>query len=96
MSLPWIKSSRCGSGSCPCTVRSPSFGNPATKKEEKKLWNSKDCFSETFSMSLEGRKYGVEKYTFVDADAGDLPVNARSDDDKKEEIDCAPTTNFFV
>ena len=30
---------RCGSSSCPCTVSSPSFGNPAAKKEGKKLWN---------------------------------------------------------
>ena len=52
------------------------------------MWNSKDCFSETFS-------YGVEKYTFTDADASDLTVNERSDDDE-EEIGCAPTANFSV
>jgi len=28
---------------------------------------------------------GVEKYTFTDADAGDLPVNERSEDDDDEE-----------
>ena len=30
---------------------------------------------------------GVEKYTFVDADAGDLPVNERSDDDDDHDDD---------
>jgi cobalamin biosynthesis protein CobT len=28
---------------------------------------------------------GVEKYTFTDADAGDLPVNERSDDEEEEQ-----------
>jgi len=28
---------------------------------------------------------GVEKYTFTDADAGDLPANEASDDDDDEE-----------
>ncbi len=31
---------RCGSRSCPCTVSSPSFCNPASKKEEKNLWEN--------------------------------------------------------
>ena len=44
----------------------------------------------------EGSKYGVEKYTFTDADTDDLPVNERSDDDDEEEIDCVPTANFSV
>ena len=30
---------------------------------------------------------GVEKYTFTDADAGDLPVNERSDDDDDDDDD---------
>ena len=47
-------------------------------------------------MSWEGSKYGVEKYTFTDVDADDLPVNERSDDDEEEEIGCAPTVNFSV
>ena len=47
-------------------------------------------------MSWEGSKYGVEKYTFTDVDADDLPVNKRSDDDEEEEIDCTPTANFSV
>ena len=41
---------RCGSSSCPCTVSSPSFGNPTTKKEGKKMWNLKDCFSYLFNV----------------------------------------------
>ncbi len=45
---------------------------------------------------LRGKQYDVEKYTFTDADAGDLPVNERSDDDDKEEIGCAPTANLSV
>ena len=47
-------------------------------------------------MSWEGSKYGVEKYTFTDADADDLLVNERSDDDDEEEIVCVPTVNFYV
>ena len=47
-------------------------------------------------MSWEGSKYGVEKYTFTDADDDDLSVNERSDDDEEVEIDCAPTVNFSV
>ncbi len=42
---------------------------------------------ETISMSWEGSKYGIEKYTFTDADAGDLPVNERSDDDEEARYD---------
>ena len=45
---------------------------------------------------MEGNKHGVEKYTFTDADTGDLSVNERSDDDEEEEIDCDPTVNFSV
>ena len=45
-------------------------------------------------MSWEGRKY-VEKYTFTDADVGDLPANERSDDDEEEEIGCAPKPIFL-
>ena len=37
----------------------------------------------------------VEKYTFTDADAGDLPVNERSDDGEEEEIGCAPQQIFL-
>ncbi len=47
-------------------------------------------------MSWEGIKHGVEKYTFNDADAGDLSVNERIDDDEEEEIGCGPTANFSV
>ena len=45
---------------------------------------------------------GVEKYTFADADAGDLPVNERSDDDEEDEdlnardLAHAPTSKFSV
>ena len=47
-------------------------------------------------MSREGSKHGVKKYTFTDADAGDLSVNERIDDDEEEEIGCGPTANFSV
>ena len=53
-------------------------------------------FSETFSNVLKGKQYGVEKYTFTDADADDLSVNERFDDDDEEEIGCTPTANFSV
>ena len=74
----------------------PLFRQFCHKKGRKKIVEFKDCFSQTFSMSWEGSKYDVEKYTFTDADAGDLPVNERSDDYEEEEINCAPTTNFSV
>ena len=35
-------------------------------------------------MALEASK-STQKYTFTDADAGDLPVNERSDDEEEEE-----------
>jgi hypothetical protein len=35
----------------------------------------------------------ASKSTVTDSDAGDLPVNERSDDDEGE-IGCAPTANF--
>ncbi len=47
-------------------------------------------------MSWGGSKYGVEKYIFTNADARDMSVNERSDDDEEEEIVCAPTANFSV
>ena len=47
-------------------------------------------------MFWEGSKYGVEKYTFTDADVGDLSDNERIDDDEDEGIDCGPTVNFSV
>jgi len=39
---------------------------------------------------------GVEKYTFTDADAGDLPANEASDDDdeEEEEEDDVPPPNL--
>ena len=42
------------------------------------------------------QKLSDKKYIITDADADDLYVNERSDDDEKEEIGCAPTANFSV